>query len=420
MANCLRLLNQGAQTIFYSKSDLKSAFRQLPGKPDEFCLLTMKANHPVTGELAYFHDKCVAFRASISCALFQSFSDALQHITEYLLHKNFCCTNYLDDFLFYSESEELCNEMVRVFLALCERINCPVSIEKTKWAAKSITFLGILLEGVNKVLAVPVSKANKARNLLKWVIQKKKVTVLTIQRLMGTLNFLNKPIIPGRAFTRRMYSKLTMVNNAGKKLQQYHHVSLDAEFIKDCKMWLQFLDSSDIHDSRKLCRPFLDLKYTETSTTLQFYLDASGKIGMGVVYKNHYIVERWDNKFLRDKQPSIQFLELYTLVCAVLTWGSQLSNMRVKIYCDNKSVMDMCNSYSSSCEYCIKLIRILVIDNLKWNRRVFVKYIKSASNVLADAFSRQNFQEFWDHAPETMLKNPDKIPSDIWLPSQFF
>ena len=71
----LRLLSDSIQkehsTIWYGKSDLKSAFRVLGLKPSEFWILVMKAEHPETGIIYFFVDKCLLFGHSISCALFQ-------------------------------------------------------------------------------------------------------------------------------------------------------------------------------------------------------------------------------------------------------------------------------------------------------------------------------------------------------------
>ena len=31
-----------------------------------------------------------------------------------------------------------------------------------------------------------------------------------------------------------------MTNNQGMKLKKYHHINLDAEFVKDCQVWEVF------------------------------------------------------------------------------------------------------------------------------------------------------------------------------------
>ena len=80
------------------KTDLKSAFRVLPGQVSEFWLVIMKAEHPASGKVYYFIDKSMPFGASISCSNFQHFSNALKHLVERLKGIERTVTNYLDDF----------------------------------------------------------------------------------------------------------------------------------------------------------------------------------------------------------------------------------------------------------------------------------------------------------------------------------
>ena len=72
------------------------------------------------------------------------------------------------------------------------------------------------------------------------------------------------------------------------------------------------------------------------------------------------------------------------------------------------------NIYASDCMQSMKLIRILALNNLKFNRRVFVKYVKCKDNVLAHALSRFQFKRFWDNAPESMNELPDAICEEIY------
>ena len=406
------------KTIFYGKTDLMSTFRAVPLKLSEFWMLLMIAFHPVTKEKYWFVDKMLPFGAGSSCLIYQTFSNALHHIAEYKINRPWTsCTNYLDDFCFYGESEEICNWMVRTFLEICNDIQCPVSEEKTEWASSCMSFLGILLNGKNQTLAVPEDKRSKALNLLKWVIQKRNVTIHTIQRLTGILNFLNKAIIPGRTFTRRMYEKLTWTDNKGMKLKQYHHVKLDREFIEDCQVWVDFLNNPL---SGKLCRPFIDIDTTISAITLNFYSDSSGKIGMGAIFNNHWICAMWGECFLKKYNPSIQFLELYALVAAIFTWQDQLKNVRFQIFCDNTGAQDAVNDAMSGCKRCMILLRLLVQNNMKHNRRVFVVYVPTKLNILADALSRADFDRFWKYAPETMHRHADVIPDEIWPPDKIW
>ena len=56
----------------------------------------MKAMYSVSGEV-FFTDKCLPFRANISCSHFQRFLNAPRHNTEYKAVSERHLTNYLDD-----------------------------------------------------------------------------------------------------------------------------------------------------------------------------------------------------------------------------------------------------------------------------------------------------------------------------------
>ena len=146
--------------VYAGKSDIKSAFRILGLSPDSWPWLLMRIQNPVTLEWVYFVDKCLPFGASISCALFQSFSDALCHIFEHRTLSQGCnlTTNYLDDFLFIALMLLKCNALIKTFLSLCEELGVPISLEKTEWAAEVVIFLGILLDGRNLKLGIPLEK----------------------------------------------------------------------------------------------------------------------------------------------------------------------------------------------------------------------------------------------------------------------
>ena len=216
--------------VYLSKTDVQSAFRLLPLASKCYSLLVMKAKHPITNEVKYFVEKCLSFGSSISCFHFQRFSDALKHIVEVKTGTTLRVTNYLDDFLFIGTSKRVCNALMRCFLDICEEIGVPVAPEKTVWATLELTFLGIDLDGKTHALKVPQDKKLKAINMLKLMISKKKATVRQIQQLSGTLNFINKAVVPGRAFTRRMYAKYSEIESNKTPLKQYHHVKLDDKF----------------------------------------------------------------------------------------------------------------------------------------------------------------------------------------------
>ena len=312
--------------LYLGKTDLSAAFRVLPLKICCICWLVFKARDPADNQLKYFIEKCLPFGASISCAHYQRFSNALKHILQHRQgRRGKALTNYLDDFLFIAIAKYLCNQMIQGFINLCAELNLPVAVEKTEWADTLVVFLGILLDGTSYTLSIPMEKQEKALKLLNDIVTKKRATVKQLQVLMGYLDFLTKAIFAGRTFTRRMYSKYAGHWDAksSKAVKHYHHVRLDAEFKYDCEVWIAFLTH---YRDLAICRPMVDLQSTVSAEVLNFYSDANAHplLGFGARYNDHWLFAQWENGFIKNNKPSIEYLELFALTAALLMWGDEL------------------------------------------------------------------------------------------------
>ena len=96
-----------------AKSDMTAAFRHLPMMKKFWKFLVMKAENPEDGKTFYFVDKCMPFGTAISCANFQSFSNAVSHIVTFKMTEE--NINYLDDFFFCGSFEDLLQSTSGVF-----------------------------------------------------------------------------------------------------------------------------------------------------------------------------------------------------------------------------------------------------------------------------------------------------------------
>ena len=160
------------KVVYLGKSDLSNAFRNLPINKKFWKYLVMKAQSPIDGKWYYFVDKCLPFGASISCKIFQEFSDALSHIIKFLSDRE--NVNYLDDFLFIDEMKKWCDRQLEQFLQVCDEIRFPVSLEKTEWGNTVITFLGLLINAEKQRIEIPADKINRAVRLIETMLPKEK------------------------------------------------------------------------------------------------------------------------------------------------------------------------------------------------------------------------------------------------------
>ena len=386
-----------------SRSDISAAFRNLGIKLQHWKFLLMTAKSPIDGKWYYFVDKCLPFGASISCSHFQAVSDAIAHVVKFYTHKK--VTNYLDDFLFAAFLKMLCDEQVEKFIWVCQEINMPVNKEKTFWGTTTLTFLGLLVDTIRQLVCIPVEKVVRAKDLIEEILGKKKLTVHKLQKLCGFLNFLCRAVVPGRAFTHQLYSF-----TSGKTLKPHHHIAINQEMRSDLNMWLQFLNSPSVY-----ARPFMDYSYFDAED-IDFYTDASRNfdLGFGGICETKWCWGQWDS-YTRKVEPSIEYLELYALTVGFLLWGGKFANKRIHVFCDNMSVVHMVNNMSSSCKNCMVLIRIVVLESMHWNMRLFARHVRTEMNGPGDALSHLDFARFKClTANKHMTDEPCSLPSQVW------
>ena len=414
-------LEQGKNGKCYcSKSDWTSAFRHFPIKREYWNYLVMKARNPKDRLWYYFIDKCMPFRSSISCAHFQNFSDAITHIMR--CKTGYDNVNYLDNFLFITFLKWLCNSQIQTFLEVYEKIRFPVALKKTLWATMVIVFLGMLINTERQLVFILQEKVDKALLQIEAILgsKKRKTTVEKIQKLCGLLNFLCRAIVPGRPFLMRLYNSLAGLK--AKTLKSYHHVKIANDTKLDLEMWKVFHSSQLAY-----CHPFIDFNkcIDAGAEEIGWFTEAAKAMrkGFGGHYGSHWFTGLWMHDVM-NKEPSIEYLELYAVAVSMLLWIKHFHNQRICIRCDSKSVVHMINNQSSKCRNCMVLLRVITLECLVYIVRLYVKHIRTHLNGRADALSRNRIDEFRKISEQFRVAIdplPEKIPSilediiKIWL-----
>ena len=200
----------------------------------------------------------------------------------------------------------LCDHQIKIFMQICEEIKLPVNLDKTHWNTTRIVFLGLLIDTVRQMIFLPQEKIVKGHQMVQEILEKssKKITIKDLQKLTGFLNFLSRAIIPGRAFTRRLYAHGIKKN--GEPLLQHHHIKVNQEMHLDLEIWKIFL-----HHESVFSRPFIDMNSTShLSHKVFMYSDASRNFSLGVtaICDSSWCWQQWDKVFMDAAEPSIDVL----------------------------------------------------------------------------------------------------------------
>lgn len=178
-----------------AKTDIKSAFRTLPLRPDQYNLAVIRSG------AEFFVDRCLAIGTSSSCVLFEKVSTALQFIAEkrgieFLTH-------FLDDFFMINKTECLNQNDLDIFSHLCKEVGAPLVPEKTVLPAQIQVYQGFEINTVDEVVRLPEDKLKKAIHLITSFLSLSKCTLRELQQPLSLLNWTTTVIIAGRAFLRR-------------------------------------------------------------------------------------------------------------------------------------------------------------------------------------------------------------------------
>ena len=402
----VRMCIQAGVGCKMGKSDMSAAFRNVGMTKTEWPLLVMMAVHPITGVKYFFIDKCMPFGSSISCSIFQRFSNAVAHIVKCRTIPPRKPLNYLDDFFFAALKKLVCDQQLRTFLEVCREINFPVALEKTCWGSTLMTFLGLLLDSERQMICIPIEKVQKAVGLIDDFLGRNKVKLVELQKLCGFLNFLCKCVVLGRVFLRRLYAA---TETKGGKIKPHHHIKIKQENKLDLMIWKGFL----LHPSA-VNRNFLDLEVW-SAENVDLFSDASKNpnLGFGAYCGTEWTAGRWNKSFMLAEDPSIEFLELFAVAVGILNWIKLFQNKRIALFCDNEAVVHMINNTASKCPRCMVLLRLITLEGMVNNIKISARHVGTKANGKADALSRCDFKRFRKLDPN-MNDQATKIPDAIW------
>ena len=385
-----RLVLQSGRGSLVAKADIEEAFKIIPISPKDFHKLGFSFNN------CFYFGTVLPFGASSSVAIFESFAQALQWVLQHKLGV-LRVSHIIDDFIFVGRKQtNECQIALDTFISLSNDLGVPIKHAKTVFPTTSIEVHGINLNTDTLSASLPPDKICALKVLLAKYRHCRKVSLKTLQSILGHLNFACKVIKPGRCFLRRLYD-LTV-----GKTNPNHLIKLTKECRADLQLWNTFLEKYNG------CTLLTNDRFV-TSISLKLFTDASGSKGFGCTHMNSWTYGEFPTS---AKCHHINVLELYPIALAVSLFGQTWTNKNILFTCDNLSVVFCLNKQSSKDSVMMRLIRIIVLKSLQHNFCFRAKHIKTTENTVCDLLSRLQVQQAREAAPY-LDPQPLPIPLDL-------
>ena len=359
---CEMILKIGPGAVIY-KRDLRQAYRQFRVDPGDYYLLGY------FWENSYFFDTVLAMGQRNAGAGCSRITNALMFIHSKFGYQG---ASYLDDLIGVSdpstgsEAYEHLGSMLRD-LGLEENIPkaCPPSVIQT--------VLGVVINTENMTISVTPERMEETSKLLeKWgrksVCRKKE-----LQSLIGKLCFISKCIRQSRIFLNRLLEVLRSVEwEVSKKIK------LSPDFHKEIKWWVMFM--STFNGVAFIPSPIWNEPDVSMATD-------SCLTGCGGICNNEYFHTQFPPTILEQSLP-IHKLEFLAVLVGARIWGHHFKGQKIRIYCDNQSVVDVINSSKTKDPFMATCLRELWLVVSKNQFELRAVHLPGEENRVADWLSR--------------------------------
>ena len=360
------LIKRGA---YLCKVDLKSAYRSIPINPKNYKFMGLSWLFDDSCKRSFFVDTKLPFGSRKACYIFTRLSNAIARM---LHRKNVTTVNYLDDILIISENKS------QSWLDLDKTINLLVSLgldinwDKVEPPTQSLSFLGVQIDTVKRVLSLPPLKLAETKDLINTWLQKKRASKKQILSLLGKLNWCCRVVFGGRTFMRNIIN-LTM-----KLRSNNHRTWLDVETRKDISWWAQALD---------VFHGYTPFPGDMPPPQFELSTDACRRSGGGT-YMHDWFYSDFKSDYPALCNEHINVLEMLSVLIAAKRWGHLWGGHHIRLHCDNSAVVYSINKGSSKSRLLMSIIRELFWIGVKFNFRLTISHIRGVQNLVADMISR--------------------------------
>ena len=357
----------------------------VPVHPNDRSLLGM------TWDGALYVDASLPFVLRSAPKIFNALADTLQWIP--MQEGISCVFHYLDEFLIIGmPSSSQCEEQLKILLAVFERLDIPVAMEKLEGPTTVLIFLGIEMDTQNLTLRLPKEKLCELQGLITTWRDKRCCTKSELRSLVGKLQHACKVVRPGRSFLRQMFELL----KATAKKQ--HFIRLNRSFRSDLAWWHLFLESWNGVTMMGSLEWYPDIHMFRVPLA----------VGLGGVNRGY----KWPGlgTCSSGQLPRRNSSQLSWRLCYGVRYGREWKGRAILAHCDNQAVVEVVNSGYSRDQGVMQLIRCLFFIRAFFDISLQVVHIPGHLNIAADAISRNNLRVFH-------MQVPDAHPALSFIPA---
>ena len=379
------IVQSGCGTLL-AKMDVESAYRMVPVHPQDWALLAVQW----AGQL--FFDTRLPFGLRSAPKVFTAVADALQW--SFTRQGVSWVEHYLDDYVTMGPPKsEKCRQNLESMLATCRRLGVPVAPAKCMGPTSVLVFLGFELDTNALVVRLPAEKLRRTQLLVREWMGKKACRRRELESLLGHLQHAATVIHPGRTFVRRLIELVAAFKNRD------HWVRLGESTWSDLSWWSTFMEGWN----------GVSLMPSVEVVPGPLVSDASRSWGCGAHLGTSWFQWKWEGPAV---EWDIAAKELLPIILALTVWGKQWAGKRVECLCDNMSVVAVVNAGRTKDKTLMHLLRWMFFIAAIHNVRIQASHLPGASNVAADALSRNRVSQFVQVMPEAE-KDPTAIPQPL-------
>ena len=366
--NIVSAIKEVGQEAVIAKIDVARAFRNLRVDPADALKFGIKWDNK------YFLDRGIAFGWVHGTSAFQMVSDAVTYIMAKRQHRVLA---YIDDYIIIS-SPDTATKAFDELSQLLRDLGLPINQKKVSSPGRALTCLGIFVDLDRNTLSIDEAKLQSILSECQKFATKKHTTKKGFQSLLGKLIYVQKCVKPARIFINRMLNLLRTNSHRNR-------IHLDQEFFRDLNWFLKFLPG--FNGVTCIGKETIPEDHT-------LHVDAS-LTGLGGVWANRVYASPIIQ--LTQFDLKIVHLEMLNILVALRVWKNFWRHSIVRIFCDNKAVVQVAESGKTKDPYLAACIRNIWLITATYDIDLVIEHIQGTQNIIADCLSR-----LYSHKPTNL------------------